>query len=358
MADTDIVITEIMYDPDNSLPDNNYEWVEIVNTGTGPVSLNGWTLDDSNTATGGVGTFPDVTLAAGEVAIFYNDNITEAEFIAAFSPAPGTVLIPVAGWRPLNNSGGDTVNLYNDLGTNIESVAYTDDASPGQSLNYTDVGVYEGAGVPDPGIYCFTKGTEIRTGTGKSKIETLRVGDLVCTQEHGNQPIRWIGKRVVSAKEMQAKPEFRPVLVKKSAFGFESPSKDTRLSQQHRVCLNDWRAEILFGQPSVLCAAIDLVNDHSILVDHKAEPVEYYHILFDQHEILFGDDLPSESFHPVADGLNALGEKTRQELMALFPHLAFYPEIPVALPQLNILETELLLADAIPPAAGSARTSQ
>ncbi len=63
MADTDIVITEIMYDADNAVHDNNHEWVEIANTGTDPVSLNGWTLDDSNTANTGVGTFADVTLA-------------------------------------------------------------------------------------------------------------------------------------------------------------------------------------------------------------------------------------------------------------------------------------------------------
>lgn len=348
MADTDIVVTEIMYDPDNSLPDNNYEWVEIVNTGTGPVSLNGWTLDDSNTADGGVGTFPDVTLAAGEVAIFYNDNITEAEFIAAFSPAPGTVLIPVAGWRPLNNTGGDTVNLFNDLGDSIESIAYVDDASPGQSLNYTAGGVYEGAGVPDPGIYCFTKDTEIQTKTGKLNIQSLNIGDLIATQTHGFQPIRWIGKRSICAAELHGRPEFKPVLIRKSAFGINIPSKDTRLSQHHRICLTDWRAEVLFGQPSVLCAAIDLVNDHTILVDHKATTVEYYHILFDHHEIVFGDNLPSESFHPVADGLSVLDEKTRQELLALFPDLASYPEIPIALTQLNSLEAAFLQAKASP----------
>lgn len=351
MPDTDIVITEIMYDPDNSLPDNNYEWVEILNTGAGPVSLNGWTLDDSNTASGGVGTFPDVTLAAGEVAIFYNDNITEAEFIAAFNPAPGTVLIPVAGWRPLNNTGGDTVNLFNDQGTSIESVAYADDASPGQSLNYTQDGVYEGAGIPDPGIYCFTKGTEIQTRIGESKIETLKVGDMIATQEHGFQPIRWIGKRTIDAAEMQIRPEFRPVLIKQSAFGPEMPAKDTRLSQQHRICLKDWRAEVLFGQASVLCAAIDLTNDRSILVDHQAVSVEYYHILFDRHEIVFGDNLPSESFHPVADGLNALGEKTRLELSALFPHLVSQPEMPAAFAQVSSHEAAILQVSIITPTA-------
>ncbi|VAV98097.1 hypothetical protein MNBD_ALPHA07-1728 [hydrothermal vent metagenome] len=71
MADSDIVITEILYDAVNSVNDNNHEWVESFNSGPDPVVLDGWTLDDSRTNNTGVGTFPNVTLQPSEVAIFY-----------------------------------------------------------------------------------------------------------------------------------------------------------------------------------------------------------------------------------------------------------------------------------------------
>src|SRR3954463_15670889 len=36
----EVIISEIMYDPQNT--DTNREWVELFNTGTSAVSLNGW----------------------------------------------------------------------------------------------------------------------------------------------------------------------------------------------------------------------------------------------------------------------------------------------------------------------------
>ena len=47
-ADTDIVITEIMNNPD-VLFDSQGEWFEIHNTGGAPVDLNGWTIKDNDT---------------------------------------------------------------------------------------------------------------------------------------------------------------------------------------------------------------------------------------------------------------------------------------------------------------------
>ncbi len=342
MADTDIVITEIMYDADNAVHDNNHEWVEIANTGTDPVSLNGWTLDDSNTANTGVGTFPDVTLAPGAIAIFYNDNITEADFIAHYNPAPGTVLIPVAGWQPLNNAGGDTVQLFNAGGDLIETITYPDDAGPGQSLNYTPDGVYEGAGEPDPGVICFTSGSIIATEFGEIPIKNLRSGALVQTRDHGLRKLRWIGRRVVSCDEQAQNPAFRPVFIRQSAFKPGVPARDTLISQQHRILLEDTYTEILFGEPRALCAAVALVNGHSIVVQPPSTPVEYIHLLFDRHEVLFVDGLASESFHPSSAGLENLSTSARDEVFALFPELAYGTSIPLAYPALTRAEAQLL----------------
>ncbi len=311
MADTDIVITEILYDAVNSVNDNNYEWVEIANTGPDPVALDGWTLDDSRTGNTGVGTFPNVTLQPGEIAIFYNDNITEAEFIAQYSPEPGTVLIPVANWQALNNSNGDAVNLSNSAGTVIESVTYQDIAGPGQSLNYTTGGVLEGAGVPDPGIVCFTSGSLVHCADGVRKIETLEVGDLIPTRDHGVQPILWIGRQKVAAMG-----KFAPVRFCKGAIGNE---EDLLVSPNHRMLISDWRAEMYFAENEVLVEAKHLVNNDTIHIQRQ-KTVEYFHLLFSQHEIITVGGVASESYFP-GHAVTRAEKAVRDEILEIFPDI-------------------------------------
>ncbi len=342
MPNTDIVVTEIMYDPVNTLPnDNNYEWVEVTNTGASAITMAGWTLDDSNTGNGGVGTIPTTTLNPGDIAIFYNDNITAAQFIAAFNPAPGTILIPVAGWQPLNNSGGDTVNIIDNTGAVVDTVVYADDATPGQSLNYTPGGVYEGPGVPDPGIVCFTAGSMIETETGPRRIEDVRVGDRIRTLDHGLQTLRWVGRRHVSVQEQMRHPELCPVEIDKGALGPHTPVRRTRVSPQHRMLISSDLTTLLFGQPHMLCAAISLVALPGVRRLDTEEPVEYVHILFDRHEVVFVDGQASESFFPSEDSLSALSPLARKELFALFPELES-AALPLAYPVMSPAEAALL----------------
>ena len=340
MPNTDIVITEIMYDPVNTLPDNNYEWVEVKNTGVNAIAMNGWKLDDSATG-GAAGTIPNTTLNPGDIAIFYNANITEAQFIAAFNPAPGTVLIPVTGWRPLNNTGGDAVNIFDNTNTIVDSVAYTDDASPGQSLNYTATGVYEGAGVPDPGVVCFTAGSLIDTEFGPRRIEELEIGDLIRTMDNGLLPLRWIGHRVVSTQEQVEHPELCPIEIDKEALGPQTPIRITRVSPQHRLLVSNELTHALFANTHMLCPAVSLVGQTGIRQCEPGKQVEYIHILFDQHEVVFVDGQPSESFYPNEKGLAALSPLARKEIFALFPDIES-ATLPLAYPVMNPAEAALL----------------
>ncbi len=49
--------------------------------------------------------------------------------------------------------------------------------------------------------------------------------------------------------------------------------------------------------------------------------VEYFHMLFDSHEIVFAEGCASESFHPGEQGWKALDQATRDEILDLFPEL-------------------------------------
>ena len=162
-------------------------------------------------------------------------------------------------------------------------------------------------------LLCFALGTWITTPNGQVPIEELAAGDMVVTMDHGPQPIRWIG-----SSKRRATGNMAPILIRKGPLG---NTRDLRVSPQHRMLLSGWQAEVLFGESEVLATAKSLVNDHSILREEGGE-VEYFHILFDSHEIVYAEGAPSESFHPGAEGWKALDMPTRNEILELFPQLA------------------------------------
>src|SRR5450631_1056072 len=47
----------------------------------------------------------------------------------------------------------------------------------------------------EPNVTCYCRGTLIRTATGDTPIEDLRIGDCVLTASGEARPIRWLGSR-------------------------------------------------------------------------------------------------------------------------------------------------------------------
>lgn len=166
-------------------------------------------------------------------------------------------------------------------------------------------------------VICFKAGTRIDTPHGARRIEDLRAGDLVITRDNGVQPIRWAGRRRVPGTG-----EFAPIRFATGAVGNRRP---LLVSPQHRMLHKSAAATLLFDTPEVLVAARHLVNGGSIQQVQRDE-VDYVHILFDQHEIIFAEGTPSESFHPGEYGLNGVMGPAREELFALFPELRADPD--------------------------------
>lgn len=191
---------------------------------------------------------------------------------------------------------------------------------------------------------CLTTGCVIATPSGPVAVEDLCLGDLVWTRNGPARSVRWIGKVVVGARELAARPSFRPVRIARGAFSANQPDRDTLLSQQHRVLLSDWRAEMFYGLDEVLVPARNLVNDHSITIAKDVASVTYYHLLFDQHEIIEANGIETESFNPGPRGIAALPEASREEIFALFPSLRD-PDTtagPLAAPVLKAWEALIL----------------
>ncbi|MEJ6398176.1 peroxidase family protein [Yoonia sp. 208BN28-4] len=162
-------------------------------------------------------------------------------------------------------------------------------------------------------VTCFTPGTRLITATGTARIEDISVGDKIYTLDNGLQPVRWIGRTRVPAQG-----PFAPIHFAAGAFGNIRPMS---VSPQHRMMVSDWRCDMICGADEVLIPAKHLVNNQTIWVQ-EGGMVDYIHILFDDHQIVLADGIPSESFHPGRTGLGAMSEDTRAEILALFPQLA------------------------------------
>ncbi|WP_170465378.1 Hint domain-containing protein [Ruegeria arenilitoris] len=140
-----------------------------------------------------------------------------------------------------------------------------------------------------PPIPCFVRGSLIETREGLRPVEDLKVGDYVLTHDNGLRQIRWIGKVTVHAIGKLA-----PIVIAKGALG---NFRELRVSPEHRVLLSGWKAELLFGLDEALVAAKHLCNGDTIYRNYSADPVEYFHLMFDQHELLLSSGVWSESYY-------------------------------------------------------------
>jgi Ca2+-binding RTX toxin-like protein len=165
-------------------------------------------------------------------------------------------------------------------------------------------------------IICFTPGARILTQWGERPVESLRLGDLVVTRDHGLQPIRWVGKRSVPGLG-----DFAPISIASSVMGGQEA---LLVSPQHRVLFTGYQAELLFGESEVLIAAKHMVNGRDVTVSPR-DAVTYIHIMFDRHEIIYADGIGTESFYAGDMALGAIDAAAREELFAIFPELRSAP---------------------------------
>ena len=171
------------------------------------------------------------------------------------------------------------------------------------------------------GFPCLVRGTHIQTPSGNICVERLKAGDVIPTQEHGTQRIRWIGTREFSAAELQANPKLLPVRILAGALGDGLPKRDLLVSRQHRMLVRSKIAERMFGMYEVLVPAIKLAELPGIFVDETLEIVEYFHLLFNRHEVIYAEGAPTESLFTGPEALKSLSPEAREEILTIFPEV-------------------------------------
>lgn len=178
--------------------------------------------------------------------------------------------------------------------------------------------------------FCFARDTLIDTPEGEVPVQDLAVGSAVRTLDNGVSTLRWVGRRRLSAADLMLAPHLRPVRIPAGALGNDLPRTALTVSPQHRILLRSPIIRRMFNSSEVLLAAKHLVGFAGI--DHvlPAEGVEYYHLLFDAHQIVFSNGAPSESLFTGPEAMRALSRDQRSEVLELFPELAGAEKRPSA----------------------------
>ncbi|WP_172677905.1 Hint domain-containing protein [Ruegeria sp. 6PALISEP08] len=171
-------------------------------------------------------------------------------------------------------------------------------------------------------VVCFTNGTQIETDDGPKSVEDLVPGDRVLTRDNGYQPLRWIGRKEVSTDRLRENRKLRPVRIKAGALSSGLPCRDLVVSRQHRMLAVSEIARRMFGALEILVPAHKLTELPDVEVEDPVQPITYYHLLFDGHEIIYAEGTPTESMHTGPEAMKTLPPEALEEIFQLFPELA------------------------------------
>jgi Ca2+-binding RTX toxin-like protein len=180
------------------------------------------------------------------------------------------------------------------------------------------------------GVICFTEGTLITTEFGEIPIEDLKVGDLIQTLDSGLQPLRWIGRRYLDARELAGNDNLRPIRISQNVIGSENCDRDLVVSPQHRILIASRVAERMFGNAEVIVAVKHLLAIEGVDIASDLNHVTYFHILLDEHAIVYANKFLAESLYLGRQAQLSLSQASRAEVLALFPELASPSFIPTS----------------------------
>ncbi len=160
-------------------------------------------------------------------------------------------------------------------------------------------------------VICFTADALVSTPSGAVPIAQLKTGDRVVTRDNGPQPVLWVGQTTLSGLALRQHPALRPIRLRRNALLQGMPGDDLCVSPAHRIVVSGARARALFNSDEVFARASDLVNYHTIAPDPALHGVTYVHLLFEAHQIIYANGVPTESFHPALAPAQTLRQHRR-----------------------------------------------
>jgi autotransporter passenger strand-loop-strand repeat protein len=296
----------------------------VGNRGSAIVSSGG-TVSDTAVGSGGRelvfagGLASGTTVASGGAQFISPDGTASAtvvdsggeEFVSAGGDAVGTVvsnggtelifgggnvtssIVDVGGAIDLRGIAFDTggtaiLDSATDILTVTESAGtYTQQLAGDYSEDYFTLASDNNGGtlITEQMTPCYCRGTRIRTPRGEVAVEELRIGDRVATIGGAALPLKWIGRRTYRDWLAVGDPDVQPIRFKAGSIADNVPARDLLVSPEHAMFLD-----------GVLIPARHLVNGLSILKVERMEEIEYFHLEFDRHVVIFAESAAAESF--------------------------------------------------------------
>ncbi|MGC8475665.1 MAG: Hint domain-containing protein, partial [Acetobacteraceae bacterium] len=272
----------------------------LVNTGTILASPASYAAIYSGlTGSGGVLQIVDTgklaaqgTVAAGQNVIFagttaagvlhLSDPTGFAGTIDNFLPGDTIVLAGTAASGSM--AAGNTLEVTLTAGTTLALAFDPTQSFANDTFHFAALPGGAGTAITDS-TPCYLAGTRILTDRGERTVETLAPGDVVITHSGAARPIRWIGRRSFAAAFAAGNREVVPIRIRAGALAEGVPARDLYVSPQHALLLD-----------GALVPAELLVNQVSILRCPDIDPIRYFHLELDSHDILLAEGAPAESF--------------------------------------------------------------
>ena len=316
--------------------------------GEGNDTLTGGSGNDTFLEQGGADTITDFNV--GDTGSIDDGDQTNNDFVDLSEFYNQTTLSNV------NSSGGSFGNALgmlradaadNHIDGTIDGVDYSSQIGDvdlvlengGAAVTGTDL-TYD-----NTNVVCFTAGTLIGTLLGPVRVEDLKAGDDVLTLDTGTQKIRWIGSTHRDSIDLAADPKLRPVRISAGALGEGLPTQNLLVSRQHRFLVRSAIAQRMFDTSEVLLPAIKLIDLEGIDIAQDVDTVEYFHILFNRHEIVCSNGAWSESLFTGPEALKAVPPASAQEIKKLFPEICepdYEPASARHIPETDKLMRELV----------------
>ena len=333
--------------------------------------------------------FIEVAVAAGTDVSGYTVQVYESDGSLHDTYSFGASTQTIAGkdvylfdnntplWDGLD--GGDAIALVDDLGNVVQFVSFggptvtasngdaagltsTDigSAGMGQSLQSDDDGAsYYTQSSQNPGsIPCYSAGTLIDTPDGPREVQSLQIGDLVETLDHGAMPICWLRRR--DQKLPGAGTTAGVVLIRAGTFAAGSPARDLLVSPQHRILLGGCGQldDVFPGQ--CFAAAKALTGLPGVRMMRGVRRITWVHFAFDSHEVVCAEGCYSESLllgPMVLNGLTGMSRRAAARHFGEPAHPGAALNSPAARDCLSVGEARRAIADIHPDSALSSHAA-
>lgn len=201
----------------------------------------------------------------GAGAVIDDAGITAESFTSSYDPGllGGATTLTLYGTADHTGASIGTVVLNG--GDFTKEIAISSDSNGGTYIGFT----------------CFLAGTRLATPDGERTVETLAIGDLVLNAKGQARPLVWVGHQHATHADRDA----CPVRIRAGAFSPDVPRRDLLVTPEHCIYIDGH-----------LLPARMLVNGSSIVIEENMIEFDFYHVEFEDHDLLLAEGLTTESY--------------------------------------------------------------